>query len=145
MIKMLIGKEKLDEIGRKLILKLRIDPGCRSKQYSNAYHDGIVDMCKAFQKEIIRHQEQEMLKVLLTDGCVKDDFRELIESTDDCYKIQYVYVTGSVGGTDWDKIRIIVVDTCMGLEEKYYCRYNKVTQEIIWEPKLTNTSWIKEK
>ena len=64
---MIIGKEKLDEIGRKLILRLRIDPGCRSKQYSNAYHDGIVVMCKAFQKEITKYQEQEMLKVLLTD------------------------------------------------------------------------------
>lgn len=64
---MIFSKGKLDEIGRELILRLRIDTGCRSKQYSNAYHDGIVVMCKAFQKEITKHQEQEMLKTLPLD------------------------------------------------------------------------------
>lgn len=56
---MIFSKEKLDEIGRKLILRLRIDPGCKSKQYSNAYHDGIVIMCKAFQKEIIKEEKMK--------------------------------------------------------------------------------------
>lgn len=48
-----MNKEEAEEISRKLIGRLRIDSGCRSKQYSNAYHDGIVAMAKAWEKEVI--------------------------------------------------------------------------------------------
>lgn len=50
-------KGQLNDISRKLIVRIRIDPGCRSKQYSNAYHDGIVVMAKAYEKEILELQK----------------------------------------------------------------------------------------
>ena len=50
-------KEELEQITRSLLYRLRIDPGERSKQYSNAFHDGIVFMAKAYQKEILDLQE----------------------------------------------------------------------------------------
>lgn len=47
-------KEELEHMSRALIYRLRIDPGERSKQYSNAFHDGIVVMSKAWVEEMYR-------------------------------------------------------------------------------------------
>jgi len=47
-----ITKEELEQLSRSLIYRLRIDPGERSKQYSNAFHEGIVAMTKEWEKEI---------------------------------------------------------------------------------------------
>jgi exonuclease I len=50
-------KEALEQLTRSLLYRHRIDPGERSKQYSNAFHDGITIMAKAYQKEILELQE----------------------------------------------------------------------------------------
>jgi len=59
-------KEELEWLGRALIYRLRIDPGERSKQYSNAFHDGIVAMSYEYQKEILNLQEQKQEKNKVT-------------------------------------------------------------------------------
>ncbi|MBD3155362.1 MAG: hypothetical protein GF368_01775 [Candidatus Aenigmarchaeota archaeon] len=50
-------KEELKHLTRSLLYRLRIDPGERSKQYSNAFHDGIVMMAKAYEQAIWEKQE----------------------------------------------------------------------------------------
>ncbi len=50
-------KEELETVTRALLYRLRIDPGERSKQYSNAFHDGIVMMSKAYEQEILNLQD----------------------------------------------------------------------------------------
>jgi len=50
-------KEALEQLTRSLLYRHRIDSGERSKQYSNAFHDGITVMAKAYQKEILELQE----------------------------------------------------------------------------------------
>ena len=84
----------------------------------------------------------------LLTGCVattKIEFKDLVEPTDDCYKVHEVSEFYKIHGTDWSKMYVEVVNTCLGLQKTYICRYNRVTQEIIWEPELTNTSWVREK
>ena len=53
----LFTKEQLEHLSRSLICRLRIDPGERSKQYSNAFHDGIVAMAQAYERAILEKQE----------------------------------------------------------------------------------------
>jgi len=55
-------KEEIDQLSRSLIYRLRIDPGERSKQYSNAFHDGIVAMATAYEQAILEKQEIDKLK-----------------------------------------------------------------------------------
>ena len=53
----LFTKEQLEHLSRSLIYRLRIDPGERSMQYSNAFHDGIVAMAHEYEKAILEKQE----------------------------------------------------------------------------------------
>jgi len=53
-----LSKEELEHLTRSLIYRLRIDPGERSKQYSNAFHDGIAIMAKAYEQAIWEKQQK---------------------------------------------------------------------------------------
>ena len=52
-------KEGIEQLTRSLLYRLRIDPGERSKQYSNAFHDGITMMAKAYEQAILEKQQIE--------------------------------------------------------------------------------------
>lgn len=98
-------------------------------------------------KKIIGIGTVLMLVIVTTlSGCVKlgDELQGLIEPVNDCYEIYHVFEIKSIGGTDWSKMKVKMTDNCLGLQETYYCRFNRITKEIIWTPELTNISWVKE-
>ena len=88
-----------------------------------------------------------LVSIGILSGCIETDdvLESLLETTDKCYKITWVTEYNAIYGTNWSKMRVDVVDTCLGLKQTYYCRFNRENHEIIWHPELTNDSWIRVK